>query len=43
MQGLHMLEKYLNMKGLLEKSLKIKAALKSAKFNHQKYLNFIIS
>ena len=29
MQGLHRLEKYLNLEGLLEKSLKIKSALKS--------------
>ena len=28
-QGSHRLEKYLNMKGFLEKSLKIKYALKS--------------
>ena len=28
-QGLHRLEKYLNLEGLLEKSLKIKPALKS--------------
>ena len=28
-QGLHRLEKYLNMKGFLEKSLKIEYALKS--------------
>ena len=28
-QGLHRLEKYLNLKGFLEKSLKIKFALKS--------------
>ena len=28
-QGLHRLEKYLNLKGFLEKSLKIKSALKS--------------
>ena len=27
--GSHMLEKYLNLEGLLEKSLKIKSALKS--------------
>ena len=29
-QGLHRLEKYLNVEGFLEKSLKIKLALKSA-------------
>ena len=29
LQGLHRLEKYLNLEGLLEKSLKIKSALKS--------------
>ena len=29
MQGLHRLEKYLNLEGFLEKSLKIKSALKS--------------
>ena len=29
-QGSHRLEKYLNLEGLLEKSLKIKSALKSA-------------
>ena len=29
-EGLHWLEKYLNMKGFHEKSLKIKSALKSA-------------
>ena len=28
-QGLHRLEKYLNIEGFLEKSLKIKSALKS--------------
>ena len=28
-QGLHRLEKYLNLEGLVEKSLKIKSALKS--------------
>ena len=28
-KGLHRLEKYLNLKGFLEKSLKIKSALKS--------------
>ena len=28
-QGLHRLEKYLNLEGFLEKSLKIKSALKS--------------
>ena len=28
-QGSHMLEKYLNLEGFLEKSLKIKSALKS--------------
>ena len=28
-QGSHRLEKYLNLEGLLEKSLKIKSALKS--------------
>ena len=28
-QGLHRLEKYLNFEGFLEKSLKIKSALKS--------------
>ena len=28
-QGLHRLEKYLNLKGFLEKSFKIKSALKS--------------
>ena len=28
MQGLHRLEKYLNLEGFLEKSLKIKSALK---------------
>ena len=28
-QGLHRLEKYLNLEGLLEKSLKIKSALES--------------
>ena len=29
MQGSHRLEKYLNLEGFLEKSLKIKSALKS--------------
>ena len=29
MQGLHRLKKYLNLEGFLEKSLKIKSALKS--------------
>ena len=29
MQALHMLEKYLNLEAFLEKSLKIKSALKS--------------
>ena len=29
LQGLHRLEKYLNLEGFLEKSLKIKSALKS--------------
>ena len=29
LQGSHRLEKFLNLKGLLEKSLKIKSALKS--------------
>ena len=29
MQGLHRLEKYLNLEGFLEKSLKTKSALKS--------------
>ena len=29
MQGLHRLEKYLTLEGFLEKSLKIKSALKS--------------
>ena len=28
-QGMHRLEKYLNLEGFLEKSLKIKSALKS--------------
>ena len=30
-QGLHRLEKYLNLEGFLEKSLKIKSALKSTR------------
>ena len=44
-QGLHMLEKYLNLEGFLEKSLKIKNALKSTgKSNKslEKYLNSTI-
>ena len=30
-QGMHRFEKYLNLKGLLEKSFKIKSALKSTR------------
>ena len=43
MQGLHRLEKYLKMKGCLEKSLEIKFVLKSTWKLHidiEKYLNF---
>ena len=48
-QGSHRLEKYLNLKGFLEKSLKIKSALKSTgkslksletSFNSKFYTNF---
>ena len=45
MQGLHRLEKYLNLEGFLEKSLKIKPALKStgkSLKSIEKSLNFII-
>ena len=44
-QGSHRLEKYLNMMGLLEKSLKMKYALKSTGESLQgleKYLNLTI-
>ena len=37
LQGSHRLEKYLNLEGFLEKSLKIKSALKSTG-NHRKAL-----
>ena len=37
-QGWHRLEKYLNLEGFLEKSLKIKSALKSKLENHLKAL-----
>ena len=45
-QGSHRLEKYLKMKGRLEKSLKTKVALKSAwilSINLEKYLIFTFS
>ena len=41
-QGSHKLEKYLNLEGFLEKSLKIKYALKVLE-NHAKALNSSIS
>ena len=41
MQGLHRLEKYLNIEGFLEKSLKIKSALKRTG-NIEKSLMFTI-
>ena len=44
-QGLHRLEKYLNLVDFLEKSLKIKSALKStgkSLKNHEKSLNCTI-
>ena len=45
MQGLHRLEKYLNLEGFLEMSLKNKSALKSAEKSLkclEKSLNFSI-
>ena len=44
-QGLHRLEKYLNLEGFLEKSLKMKSALKStgkSRKSLEKSLNLII-
>ena len=44
-QGLYRLEKYLNLEGFLEKSLKIKSALKStgkSLKSHEKSLNSTI-
>ena len=44
-QGSHRLEKYLNLKGFIEKSLKIKYVLKStgkSLKSIEKYLNFTI-
>ena len=35
LQGSHRLEKYLNLEGILEKSLKIKSALKSTEFTQK--------
>ena len=46
LQGLHRLEKYLNLDGLLEKSLKIKYALKNSGKSHkgiEKSLIFLFS
>ena len=47
-QGMHRLEKYLNLEGLLEKSLNIKSDLKSTGkslkcLDHEKLLNSTIS
>ena len=44
-QGLYMFEKYLNLEGFLEKSLKIKSVLKitgKSLKSHEKSLNFTI-
>ena len=43
MQGMHRLEKYLNLKGFLEKSLKIKFALKSTGKSPKSFEKFLNS
>ena len=42
-QGLHRLEKYFNLEGFLEKSLKIKSALKSTGKSLKSLENFLNS
>ena len=42
-QGSHWLEKYLNLEGFLDKSLKIKSALKRTGKSHKSLEKFLIS